>query len=184
MNPRDFKSFQADGERKRLQKLRDEAQSQLGRLGMNVPIIGQRPERIRDQFNRILAIGDFIDVRTPGREPYRVMEMVPITVPHPSGDPTMPPLSMMKITLSSTIQFLAEPDRPDSTFVRVMTVEEVSERQAQGQTKQAVEETAQPTAIAGEFVGSAKACGCDPGAGHLCAEHQAAAEAGPTTEPS
>jgi hypothetical protein len=113
-------------------------------FGGNIPIIGsQPPAQIRDQFGRVLEVGDFVEVRTPHREPYRVTAVAPAP-----AQPGMPP-NMMIVTLASTIQFLAQRDAADSTFLRVITKAEVEEL---GQRRQASEEPATPVAIGGEAV--------------------------------
>ncbi len=98
-----------------------------GMAGMNVPIVGQRlPEsQIRDALGRVLKEGDFIILQTPNEQPFRVQELKVVQ------EPGMPPV--MQIKLTSTTFFLSQMDVPNTEFMRVMTNDEVKERQAQGQ---------------------------------------------------
>lgn len=81
-----------------------------------VPIIGGGPAaQLRDKYNRVLEVGDFVDLQTGAREPYRVTKIEPA-----SHDPRV-----MVITLASTLQFLAAKDSADPAFIRVMSAVEV-----------------------------------------------------------
>jgi hypothetical protein len=88
-----------------------------------VPIIGGpewAPAQVRDALGRILHEGDLVSLQTVAVQPYRVLKIQ--QMPPQVGSPPM-----MQIVLQSISQFLAPRDRPNTEFLRIMTLEETKQ---------------------------------------------------------